>query len=81
MVKLFAKFGEALKSQDLFGIPVQLGYKGQNAFNTVSGGIVTLIFLIVFAIAFSYQLFELAFRPQFLNYPPRSDYSETKVNI
>ena len=45
MTKLCFKVGSYVKESDLFGIPVQLTYKGQSAFNTLCGGIVSLMLI------------------------------------
>ena len=75
------KFGNVLKGRDLFGIPVQLTYRGQASFQTIFGGLVSLLFLLTFALGFFYQLFIMTFEPQFYNYPPRYDFSETKALV
>ena len=82
MANLCKKISPAIKRQDLFGIPVQLTYNGQVAFNTVFGGIVSILFMLALAAAFSYQLYVQITDPKFMNYPPRVDYSEktTKLN-
>lgn len=70
-----------IKRRDLFGVPVQLTYNGQVAFNTVCGGIVSILFMLLFAIGFAYQLYFHIMEPQFMNYPPHIDYSESSAQL
>ena len=79
--KFVTSFGNTLKGCDQFGIPVQLTYKGQSSFQTILGGLVSLILVIVFAVGFFVQFYEALFKPAFFNYPPRYDFSETHAVI
>lgn len=72
---------ELVKSQDLFGAPVQLTYKGERAFNTVSGGCCSLLLIMILICAFCVQLYSVYFSPQFLNYPPRQYYDELEAHL
>ena len=81
MANWWNKIAPAIKSRDIFGVPVQLTYKGQVAFNTVTGGIFSIIFLLTFLVGFVYQLYMVTSDPEFMNYPPKIDFSETSATI
>ena len=38
-----SKISKAVKSQDMFAVPVQLTYRGERAFNTRCGGCISII--------------------------------------
>jgi len=71
---IWSKVGQVIKSQDLFGVPVQLTYKGERAFNTIHGGCFSAIIVLFLLVAFFTQLYDLYYFPQFYNRPPTYDY-------
>ena len=56
MVEFFTKVGNMIRGTDLFGVPVQLTYKGQTAFNTICGGCISILLVISLATYFSLEL-------------------------
>ena len=67
--------GDVVRGSDLFGIPVQLTYKGSSSFNTICGGCVSILLVISLAVYFSFSLSEEFFNPQFLMTPIINDVS------
>ena len=70
-----------IRQRDLFGIPVQLTYKGAPAFNTICGGCVSIIMMLGFAVMFCINLYGVWFEPQFLNFPISKNYDLSKVRL
>ena len=69
MSKVCGKVWTLVKDQDLFGIPVQLTYKGERAFNTVFGGCVSIVIIVSFTALFCVQLHRLYTDPEWLSTP------------
>ena len=67
--KMLEKLKELIRSRDLFGKPVQLTYKGKSAFNTVCGGCVSLLLILVILVGACYQLVNLIGEPTFSSLP------------
>ena len=81
MVNLFSRVSRFITDQDLFGIPVQLTFKGDSAFNTFCGGCVSIIFIVTFTVIFCLQLHTSWTHPKFQSYPPELDYNIDSVVI
>jgi len=65
MTSFCNKLEAKIRAQDLFGIPVQLTYKGESAFNTTCGGCVSMIFVFCFVVGFFFELRSYWLEPQF----------------
>ena len=70
-----------IRRRDMFGIPVQLTYKGDTAFNTCFGGCVSIIFVVTFIAIFIKQLNTHWNYPQFQNYPAMINYDVQNVYL
>ena len=46
------KGGKAIKSQDAFGVPVTVNYKGDDMFRSICGGLMTIAITIVILFQF-----------------------------
>jgi len=68
-----------VRNQDLFGVPVQLTYKGQKSFNTVCGGLFSLLLLVGFTVAFVLQFRSLYTNPIWDATPSTYDYSSENI--
>ena len=71
----------AIKGQDLFGVPVQLTYKGQTAFNTVLGGCLSILLAVVFAVYFAFAFKQLYLHPDYLSTPYRLSFGERNITV
>ena len=56
MAKFLKKVGNVIRGSDLFGVPVQLTYKGHSAFNTIYGGCISIFLVIGLVTYFSLEL-------------------------
>ncbi|CAI2360477.1 unnamed protein product [Moneuplotes crassus] len=65
--KCCTKTAEFVKSLDVFGSPIQLFYKDDNSFNTIVGGICSLVILVI-SVLFSIHLFKVMFERSRINY-------------
>ena len=54
MGELLKSILEAVRAQDLFGMPVQLTYKGKTAFNSICGGFISIVMILGFVAILSY---------------------------
>ena len=61
--------------QDMFGVQVQVTYKGKRAFNTVLGGLVSIFISLGLVVYFGTELHQQYTSPKFRKYPTRNDYS------
>ena len=52
------KVKREMKAQDLFGIPVTLTYKGEDSFNTLVGGIISILLVLILTTGFIERLLE-----------------------
>ena len=75
MSGIFSKIKELVKSGDLFGVKVQLTYKGVDKFKTFCGGCATLFFLLTMVLYFAYEFDHVYHHPQYWNTPPNHDWS------
>ena len=50
------KITTTIRQQDLFGIPVQLTFRGEKAFNTIAGGCVSILIVILLIAYFCFGL-------------------------
>ena len=71
MKKILAKLGELIKSKDLFGVPVQLTYKGQSSFNTLCGGCVSILIIVSLVPYFVVELDQAYRFPDYKQSPAR----------
>ena len=74
MASICHKLCQQIKNFDLFGIPVQLTYRGETKFNTVFGGCVSMMLVVVLGVGFVYQLHSLYYNPEFMSYPATYDF-------
>ena len=81
MDRFLGKVNKSIKSLDLFGSTVSLTYKGQTAFNTCSGGLISLILILVIATGSILQLNSLYFHPEFVTHPVEYDFSLTNMTL
>ena len=51
MKRVLTQIHSSVKEQDLFGVPVQLTYKGERTFNTAIGGCCSLL-MIIFLVSY-----------------------------
>ena len=56
MGKFLQKLQNKIREQDMFGMRVQLTYKGEKAFNSVCGGLATICMIIALLFVFFYEL-------------------------
>jgi len=63
------KLSRAVKSQDLFGVPVQLTYRGARSFSSVIGGCLSILMVLVFAVAFILMFHQIYTEPQWKSTP------------
>ena len=73
---LMKKISSALKSQDLFAVPVSLTYRGETHFTSVYGGCLSLIMIAGLIAYFLAEWIHLRTSPEHLSYPPRYDFSK-----
>ena len=50
--KAIKKGGKAIKSQDAFGVPVTVNYKGDDTFRSICGGLMTITIFVVILFQF-----------------------------
>ena len=81
MKNLFNKVGDSIRGLDIYGVPVQLTYKGQTNFNTVFGGLVSILVALVLAIFFVETLYEEYSWPQFQTLPVTFDVRDKKTYL
>ena len=72
---IFKKLAKAIKSQDLFAIPVQLTYRGEKGFNTFCGGCISVLLIAGLSTYFALSLHNLYMNPDYMVSPRRYDYS------
>ena len=65
MANFWFNFRRQVRKQDIFGIPVQLTYKGDTTFNTFCGGCISILFVLTFLTVFSLRLYECWRYPNF----------------
>ena len=77
------KITQAVKSQDLFAVPVQLTYRGERAFSTLCGGGISIILILGLTAYFAIGMRKELQKPEYLQLPPRYkfDYEETTIRI
>ena len=73
MAKCRTNLKSALKNSDLFGIPVELTYRGETTFNTICGGFLSILMIIGFTIYFALELHSEYYEPRFLTSPTTYD--------
>ena len=76
MQRTWIKTKELIKQQDLFGVPVQLTYKGERAFNTAFGGCLSLLLIVGMTTYFVFSFLSTYNNPQYNSTPPSIDYSK-----
>ena len=54
-----------IKEQDLYASPVVLSYRGKRGFNTMLGGIGSILITVMLLAFFSYDLYEKIVYPQY----------------
>ena len=64
------RFAELIKSQDIFGAPVLLNYRGKESFNTLVGGCCTIFVAVILASGFAFQLMQTFNHPKFVSSTP-----------
>ena len=42
------RFGDKIRSYDLYGQPINLNYLGEDSYKTIPGGLLSIVFKIVF---------------------------------
>ena len=75
------KITTTIRQQDLFGIPVQLTFKGQREFKTCFSGCISIAFVLTFVVYFCLELNSNWRNPNFLHYPATQDFEVTKVKL
>ena len=78
MQSILSKIQDAVKQQDLFGVPVQLTYKGERTFITAFGGCVSLLMIIGLSMYFTYELQQEYSDPSYASTPNAIDYTKQK---
>lgn len=63
MGKLSKRLGRIIQDFDLFGVPVQLTYKGERRFNSCCGGSVSILMIVCLVGAFIWQIQNLILQP------------------
>ena len=76
-----SKIQKSIKGQDLFGIPVRLTYKGQQQFNTMLGGCLSILLVATFTAGFFYQLHKLYFEPSYMSYPTTFQFETENIIV
>ena len=81
MGSTFTTLQLAIKNQDLFGVPVQLSYKGQTAFNTVCGGCLSVLIMMTFSVYFAVEIRQLYLHPEYLSTPYTLSFGSRTINV
>ena len=80
-----ASFGRrvqrTIKDMDLFGVPVQLTYKGEPTFKTVTGGCLSIITVLVLTAGFAFEFWSMYTKPQWLSSPQTIDYNSQGIDL
>ena len=61
---------------DLFGVPVMLTYRGKTSFNTMCGGVVSVLLMLFLVGLFVYELYMEYKYPSFYIMPMTMDYED-----
>ena len=72
---ILTKIADAIKSQDLFAIPVQLTYRGEKGFNPFCGGCISLLLIVGLSTYFILSIHNLYMNPDYMVTPRRFNYS------
>ena len=59
------KIIQAVKSKDLFAVPVQLTYKGERAFSTLCGGGLSILLILGLTAYFAIGMHDLTLHPDY----------------
>jgi len=70
-----------VKSQDLFGITVQLTYKGQRSFSTACGGCLSILIVVGFTVGFILQFYKLYSQPEWLSTPETYTFGNMNIDV
>ena len=81
MSGIFSKIKASIKSGDLFGVSVQLTYKGEEKFKTFCGGCVSLFFLLTMVLYFAYEFETAYYHPTYWNTPIIHDMSARQSQL
>ena len=76
MQGLLSSIQEQIRQRDLFGVPVQLTYKGERTFNTAYGGCCSILLVLGLCTYFIFEVQRSYLEPTFLSTPPSIDYSQ-----
>ncbi len=79
MSGLLQWFMENVRKQDYFAMKVTLTFKGEKAYKSFCGGVVTIVVFAAIIAQTIYQMHSCQKNPIYENYPPRYnyDYDET----
>ena len=66
MAEFFTKVGNVVRGTDLFGVPVQLTYKGRTTFNTICGGCLSILLVIGLVVYFALEFHQEWLHPRML---------------
>ncbi len=59
---------ERIRKYDAMAVPVGVTYKGENKFNTLFGGLITLFLVILVGVIASGQAYQVIYNPQYQAY-------------
>ena len=76
MQKILDKIQYTVRQHDLFGVPVQLTYKGEQKFSTAIGGCISLLMIISLTMYFIFELQGEFKDPSYASTPPTIDYNK-----
>ena len=74
MAKCSKKLSRTVRNQDILGVPIQLSYLGKNSFNTVFGGCISIMLIVLIVASGIGSFCYLLLWPDYYNYPIRQTY-------